>query len=106
MLSLLLPVIYLAFISMGLPDSMLGSAWPSMYTGLGVGVSACGLISTIITASTVVSSLLCDRLHARFGTGRIQHGNHRPVHAGLFAEQPVLDAVSDRRSLWAGRGQH
>ena len=71
MLSLLLPVIYLAFISMGLPDSMLGSAWPSMYTGLGVGVSACGLISTIITASTVVSSLLCDRLHARFGTGRI-----------------------------------
>ena len=71
MLSLLLPVIYLAFISMGLPDSMLGSAWPSMYTGLGVGVSACGLISTLITASTVVSSLLCDRLHARFGTGRI-----------------------------------
>ena len=71
MLSLLLPVIYLAFISMGLPDSMLGSAWPSMYTGLGVGVSACGLIFTIITASTVVSSLLCDRLHARFGTGRI-----------------------------------
>ena len=46
MVSLLLPVIYLAFISLGLPDSLLGSAWPVMYQELGTSVSSAGIIST------------------------------------------------------------
>lgn len=57
MVSLLLPVIYLAFISLGLPDSLLGSAWPVMYQELGTSVSAAGIISMIISAGTIVSSL-------------------------------------------------
>lgn len=71
MISLLLPIIYLAFISLGLPDSLLGSAWPSMHVDIAVPVSYGGVISMIIGAGTVVSSLLSGWLHARFGTGRI-----------------------------------
>ena len=52
MVSLLLPVIYLAFISLGLPDSLLGSAWPVMYQELGTSVSSAGIISMIIAAGT------------------------------------------------------
>ena len=67
----LLVLIYLAFISLGLPDSVLGSAWPSMYKGLGVGVSAAGAISMIISGGTIISSLNGARLIRRFGTGKI-----------------------------------
>ena len=66
MVSLLLPVIYLAFISLGLPDSLLGSAWPVMYQELGTSVSSAGIISMIIAAGTIVSSLNSDRLNTRF----------------------------------------
>ena len=71
MVSLLLPVIYLAFISLGLPDSLLGSAWPVMYQELGTSVSSAGIISMIIAAGTIVSSLNSDRLNTRFGTGKL-----------------------------------
>jgi len=66
---LLLVIIYLAFISLGLPDSLLGSAWPSMYEGLGVSIDSAGIISMIISVGTVISSLLSDRVIRRFGTG-------------------------------------
>ena len=71
MLSLLLPVIYLAFISLGLPDALLGAAWPSMYPQLGAGVSWAGGVSMIISAGTIVSSLASERLNTRLGTGRV-----------------------------------
>ena len=71
MVSLLLPIIYLAFISLGLPDGLLGAAWPSMYESLGASVSGGGLISMIISAGTVVSALSCNALQRRLGTGRI-----------------------------------
>ncbi len=71
MASLLLPIIYIAFISLGLPDSMLGAAWPSMYGGLGAAVSSAGVLSMIIAAGTVASSLASDWLNAKLGTGRI-----------------------------------
>lgn len=71
MFSLLLPIIYLAFISLGLPDALLGAAWPNMYEGLGVSVSSAGTVSMIIAGCTIISSLLCERLSARFGTGKI-----------------------------------
>lgn len=69
MLHLLLAVIYAAFISLGLPDSLLGAAWPAMYPGFGVPVSYSGIIFCIISAGTVVSSLLSDRLTRRLGAG-------------------------------------
>lgn len=71
MVSLLLAVIYLAFISLGLPDSLLGAAWPSIYQGFGVPVSYAGIVSMIIALGTVVSSLQSDRLTRRFGTGMV-----------------------------------
>lgn len=69
MFHLLLAVIYLAFISLGLPDSLLGAAWPSIYQEFGVPVSYAGAVSMIIAMGTIVSSLQSDRLTRRFGTG-------------------------------------
>lgn len=71
MIQLLLAIIYLAFISLGLPDSLLGSAWPSMYGGLGVPISYAGIISMIIAVGTVISSLFSDRLTKKIGAGKI-----------------------------------
>ena len=71
MVHLLLAVIYLAFISLGLPDSLLGSAWPSMHLEFGVPVSYAGVISMIIALGTVVSSLQSDRLTPRLGAGMV-----------------------------------
>ena len=71
MFSVLLPIIYISFISLGLPDSLLGSAWPSIYPQFGVPFSSAGIISMIISVGTVISSLMSDRMTARFGTGRV-----------------------------------
>ena len=71
MASLLLPIIYIAFVSLGLPDALLGSAWPTMSRDLGAPVSWAGGISMTICAGTIVSALLSDRLTLRFGVGRV-----------------------------------
>lgn len=71
MASLLLAVIYFAFVSLGLPDSLLGSAWPVMRVELGAPVSAMGLVTMIISAGTIVSSLASDFLTRKLGTGLV-----------------------------------
>lgn len=71
MVTLLLAVIYLSFISLGLPDSLLGSAWPAMYPEFNVPVSYAGIISMIISVGTILSSLQSDRLTRKLGTGKI-----------------------------------
>lgn len=71
MFQLLLVIIYLSFISLGLPDSLLGAAWPSMYQKLNVPISYAGAISMIIAFGTIVSSLQSDRLTRRLGTGKV-----------------------------------
>ena len=71
MTQLLLPIIYLAFISLGLPDSLLGSAWPTMYPQLGVPFSYAGILSMIISLGTIASSLNSDRLTRALGTGKV-----------------------------------
>ena len=68
---LLIAIIYLAFISLGLPDSLLGAAWPTLHVAFGVPISYMGIISIIISTGTVISSLLSERLTARFGTKTI-----------------------------------
>lgn len=68
MYSFLLALIYLAFISLGLPDSLLGAGWPVMHTELGVSVSFMGIISMVISGGTIISSLLSDKLTHKFGT--------------------------------------
>lgn len=71
MVHLLLVIIYLAFISLGLPDALLGAAWPSMYPQFDVPVSYAGIVSMIIALGTVVSSLQSDRLTKKLGTGKV-----------------------------------
>ncbi len=71
MANLLLAVIYIAFISLGLPDSLLGSAWPTMSHDLGAPLSWAGGISMVISAGTIISALLSDRMTLRFGVGKV-----------------------------------
>ena len=71
MFSLLLAIIYIAFISLGLPDSLLGSAWPVMYKELGVSLSYAGIISMLISGGTILSSLFSDKLIRKLGTGMV-----------------------------------
>ncbi len=71
MTHLLLLIIYISFISLGLPDSLLGSAWPSIYPELAVPVSYAGMISMIIAAGTIISSLQSDRLTRKLGSGKV-----------------------------------
>lgn len=70
-MSLLLGIIYLSFISLGLPDALLGAAWPNMYPEFQVPVSFAGMVSMIIAFGTIISSLQSDRLTRRFGTGKV-----------------------------------
>lgn len=71
MFQLLLVIIYLSFISLGLPDALLGSAWPAIYPQLNVPVSYAGIISIIISVGTIISSLQSDRLTRFLGTGKV-----------------------------------
>lgn len=71
MATFFLILIYLAFISLGLPDSLLGSAWPAMGPALGAPLSGAGAVSLIITCGTIVSSLFSGKLIRRLGTGKL-----------------------------------
>lgn len=71
MFNLLLAVIYLSFISLGLPDSLLGSVWPTIYQEFNVPVSYAGAIFMIISAGTIFSSLQSDRLTKLLGTSKV-----------------------------------
>lgn len=84
MMSLLIAVIYAAFISLGLPDSLLGAAWPSMQPSLGAELSYAGVISMIIAGGTVLSSLLSDRLTEKFGAGTVTAVSVLITAAALF----------------------
>lgn len=84
MVSLLLAIIYLAFISLGLPDSLLGSAWPAVYPELGVPISRSGVVFMVISLGTVASSLLSDRLTRRFGTGKVTAASVATTACALF----------------------
>ena len=80
----LLVLIYIAFISLGLPDSVLGSAWPVMQAELGAPLSLAGYISMVVSAGTVVSSLASNRLITRFGVGRVTAVSVLMTAAGLL----------------------
>ena len=84
MYSLLLAVIYLAFISLGLPDSLLGAGWPAMQQVFGVPLSSVGIVSMIISGGTILSSLLSERMVKRFGTGNVTAASVFLTAAALF----------------------
>ena len=93
MLHLLLAIIYLSFISLGLPDGLLGAAWPTMYPELNAPVSFAGVISMIIAFGTIVSSLLSDRLTYKLGPGKVTFLSVAMTAAALFG-------FSVSNSLW------
>lgn len=84
MFALLIAIVYLSFISLGLPDSLLGSAWPVMSIEFNSPLSYAGIISMIICAGTIVSSLLSDRLTKKFGTGIVTAVSVAMTAAALF----------------------
>ena len=99
MLHLLLPIIYIAFISLGLPDALLGSAWPTIYPEFQVPISYAGIISMIISGCTILSSLMSDRLTHRFGAGKITAAS-----VGITAAALLGFSISDsflELCLWA-----
>ncbi|MEC0305873.1 MFS transporter [Paenibacillus lautus] len=69
MVTFFLLIIYLAFISLGLPDSLLGVAWPAMQPDIGAAFESAGLLSMVVTGGTIVSSLFSGSVIERFGTG-------------------------------------
>jgi len=71
MTTLLLLIIYLAFISLGLPDALLGTAWPVMQLELDLPMEVAGVLSMTITSGTIISSLASGRLLKRYGTGKV-----------------------------------
>lgn len=81
---MLLFIIYLAFISLGLPDSLLGSAWPTIYRQFNVPVSYMGFVSMIISFCTIISALMSDRLTKKLGTGKITALSTALTAVGLF----------------------
>ncbi len=93
MFQLLLGIIYLSFISLGLPDGLLGSAWPSIYPQFQVPVSYAGIISMIISVGTILSSLQSDRLTRKLGTGKVT-----AISVGLTAA--ALFGFSVSSSFW------
>ena len=87
MITLLLVIIYIAFISLGLPDSLLGTAWPAAYGELGVAVSMAGFLSAVISCGTIISSLLSSRI-IRVGSGRGDYSCAAMTAAALFGISP------------------
>ena len=96
---MLLTIIYLAFISLGLPDSLLGAAWPVMHRELAAPLPWSGIVFMIISAGTVVSSLLSDRLNRRFGTGKVTACSVALTCAALFGFS--LSGAFWQLCLWA-----
>ncbi len=99
MASLLLAIIYLSFISLGLPDALLGSAWPSMVHQFDIPLSFAGIVSGIISAMTVVSALQSDRLTKRLGSGLVT-----AISVGMTALALFGFSISDQfwmLCLWA-----
>lgn len=77
-------LIYVCFVSLGLPDSLLGSAWPVLHTEIDVPVSFAGIVSAVIFAGTILSSLFSDKLLRRFGAGKVTAVSVALTAIGLF----------------------
>lgn len=93
MYSLLLVIIYIAFISLGLPDSLLGSAWPVMQQDLNAPLSYAGIVTMIIAGGTIVSSLFSDKLTQKLGTGAV-------TAVSVLLTALALFGFSLARSFW------
>lgn len=93
MVALLISLVYLAFIALGLPDSLLGAAWPSMHRQIGAAFENAGFITMIFASGTIVSSLLSDRITRRLGAGLT-------TAIGVLALGGAIFGISTARSFW------
>lgn len=93
MYSLLIVLIYIAFISLGLPDSLLGSGWPVMYNDLNIPISFMGIVSMVISGGTIVSSLFSSKLTKKFGT-------HAVTVASVFLTAIAMFGFSVSKHFW------
>jgi len=93
MAALLIALIYLAFIGLGLPDSLLGSAWPVMYVQLGTQFSYAGFVAMIVAGGTIISSLLSDRITRRLGAGLT-------TAIGLLVAAIAMFGFSNATAFW------
>ena len=84
MISFLITIIYLAFISLGLPDSMVGAAWPVMHGEISADLSYAGIITMIISVGTIISSLLSDRITRKFGAGMVTAASTLIMAVAIF----------------------
>lgn len=82
--SLLLALIYVCFVSLGLPDSLLGSAWPVLHEEISVPISYAGIISMTIFVGTILSSFFSDKLLHKFGAGKVTAVSVTMTALGLF----------------------
>ena len=71
MTAIILIIIYIAFISLGLPDPLLGATWPIMHQDFGVSLETVGILSMIVSCGTIVSSFFSGKILHRFGTGKV-----------------------------------
>lgn len=93
MATLILILIYIAFISLGLPDAMLGAAWPIIQLDFNVPLGYAGIVSLLISSGTIISSLFSVSLIRRFGTGKVTTMSVLLTAIGLFG-------FSQTHSLW------
>jgi len=93
MYSLLLALIYLAFISLGLPDSLLGAGWPVMHEAFGVPVPYMGIVTMLISGCTILSSLASDRVTRKFGANVV-------TVFSVFLTAAALMGFSFATSFW------
>ena len=84
MVSLLLALIYVCFISLGLPDSLLGSAWPTLSKEISAPTSYAGIVSMVICIGTITSSLFSDKLLRKFGAGLVTAVSVTTTAVALF----------------------
>ena len=93
MYTLLLILIYIAFISLGLPDSLLGSGWPVIHSDLNVPIAFMGILSMVISGGTIVSSIFSDALTRKWGT-------HIVTVISVFLAAVALIGVSFSNQFW------
>lgn len=94
MTTILLIIIYIAFISLGLPDSMFGAAWPTIQADLALPMEGAGLVSFIVAGGTIISSLLSGKLIKKFGTGKLT------LISVFMTAMPLLGYSFSNHYLW------
>lgn len=98
-MAFLLAIVYLAFVSLGLPDALSGAAWPVMHRELNVPLSYIGIVSTIVIVCTIISSLMSDRITKKLGTGVVTAVSVLISAVGLFGYS-VSDSLA-MLCIWA-----